>query len=207
MGNDFFNWEIFDDTWLDRLDDLSIIKNKSYKHKSSDTTTFSLSSDGRHWTKEFVAKEEGEDERLIMTKHEARKYTDLETMQDRYELICTDKESLSQTNVLRTLMRLKSEFVYNCAPYKMKDVKCKMSPIVKENLIKAYRKLHMYGKKLPIIVSFDEYGRRLPDQLQDDLAKGITVKIVDSEQKNNYFLAFDGEQDLRFTQDDRDVPF
>ena len=55
-----------------------------------------------------------------------------------------------------------------CAPYKITNIECKMTPNVKTNLINAYRRVNMYGKKTPFIARFDEYGRRLPDEVKID---------------------------------------
>ena len=63
---------------------------------------------------------------------------------------------------------------------------------VKQNIIIAYKKLHMYGKKLPFIARFDEYGKRLSDEVKIETLKGMNIQIVDSEDYGDFYLEFKG---------------
>ena len=88
---------------------------------------------------------------------------------------------------------MKSRLMMQCAPVKVENIECKMTPAVKENIIKAYKKLEMYGKKTPFVARFDEYGRRLPDEIKIDVMRGMTIKIVNPDDYNPYYIEFEGK--------------
>lgn len=100
---------------------------------------------------------------------------------DKYEHIvcCEDMIDLSVERVLTTLSAVKGRLMFEIAPIHIKEIQCKMTPMVKSHIIESSKKLKMYGKKTPIIPSFDEYGNRLPDQIEIGDSHGITVQIVD----------------------------
>lgn len=113
---------------------------------------------------------------------------------------CEDKLDLSTERVLTTLSAVKGRLMFEIAPIHIKEIQCKMTPMVKNHIIEASKKLKMYGKKSPIIPSFDEYGNRLPDRIEIGEDKGITVKIVEPEKYGDvYFelkaLEFEGWYD------------
>ena len=56
----------------------------------------------------------------------------------------------------------------------------------------ASKKLKMYGKKRPIIARFDEYGNRLPDEIDLGTSQGITLKIVDPEKYGIFYFELKG---------------
>lgn len=105
-----------------------------------------------------------------------------------YIVFCRDILDLSTERILTTLSATKGRLMFDIAPVHVKEVECKMTPSVKKNIIEASKKLKMYGKKTPIIPSFDEYGNRLPDQLEIGDDRGITVKIVDPEEYGECYL-------------------
>ena len=105
-----------------------------------------------------------------------------------YIVFCKDILDLSTERILTTLSATKGRLMFDIAPIHVKEVECKMTPSVKKNIIEASKKLKMYGKKTPIIPSFDEYGNRLPDQLEIGDDRGITVKIVDPEEYGECYL-------------------
>ena len=100
---------------------------------------------------------------------------------DKHEHIvcCEDMIDLSVERVLTTLSAVKGRLMFEIAPIHIKEIQCKMTPMVKSHIIESSKKLKMYGKKTPIVPSFDEYGNRLPDQIEIGDSHGITVQIVD----------------------------
>lgn len=100
---------------------------------------------------------------------------------DKHEHIvcCEDMIDLSVERVLTTLSAVKGRLMFEIAPIHIKEIQCKMTPMVKNHIIESSKKLKMYGKKTPIIPSFDAYGNRLPDQIEIGDSRGITVQIVD----------------------------
>lgn len=108
------------------------------------------------------------------------------------KISCSDKEALSQAQILRCISVMKSELMFKCVPFHVQTIICQMTPTVKDQLISAYRRTEMYGKKLPIIARFDDYGNRLSDEIRIDTLQGMTVQIIDSNTCNtNYYLSFE----------------
>lgn len=100
---------------------------------------------------------------------------------DEHIVCCKDMIDLSMERVLTTLSAVKGRLMFEIAPIHIKEIQCKMTPMVKRHIIDASKKLRMYGKKSPIIPSFDEYGNRLPDEIEIGDSRGITIQIVDPE--------------------------
>lgn len=94
-------------------------------------------------------------------------------------VMCDTVLDLLPEKILTTLSAAKGKLMFSVAPIHIKEIRCKMTPDVRNNIIEASKRLRMYGKKSPIIPSFDEYGNRLPDQIEIGGNKGITVEIVD----------------------------
>lgn len=103
-------------------------------------------------------------------------------------VLCEDLLDLSVERVLTTLSAVKGRLMYEIAPIHIKEIQCKMTPLVKTHIITASKKLRMYGKTSPIIPSFDEYGNRLPDQIEIGDSHGITVQIVDPEKYGEVYF-------------------
>lgn len=101
-----------------------------------------------------------------------------------WEVIYCDLEVLNENNILKIVERMKSKLLYITSPYVIDDYICELTVAMKETLIKAHKKLKMFGKKKPTIAVFDEYGRRLPDKFSKGPLKGLIVKIVDKEVKD-----------------------
>lgn len=101
-----------------------------------------------------------------------------------WEVIYCDLEVLNENNILKIVERMKSKLLYVTSPYVIDDYICELTVAMKETLIKAHKKLKMFGKKKPTIAVFDEYGRRLPDKFSKGPLKGLIVKIVDKEVKD-----------------------
>lgn len=109
----------------------------------------------------------------------------------KYAVACHIDLDLSSERVLKTLSIMKGKLMTECMPVRIVNIKCKMSPIVKNNIINAYRKVTMYGKKTPFVARFDDYGRRLPDEIKIDTMKGVDLEIVDPEIYGENCLIFE----------------
>ena len=103
-------------------------------------------------------------------------------------VLCNEVRDLLPEKVLTTVSAAKGRLMFEIAPIHIKEIQCKMTPHVKNNIIEASKKLKMYGKKSPIIPSFDEYGNRLPDQIEIGDNKGIIIKIVDSKEYGDLYF-------------------
>lgn len=109
----------------------------------------------------------------------------------KYAVACHNYEDLLEKNILKCISIMKAKLMMECMPYHVKNIQCRMSPMVKNNIIMAYRKLSMYGKKTPFVARFDEYGRRLEDEIKIDTMKGMDIKIVDPEIYGQNYLVFE----------------
>ena len=112
----------------------------------------------------------------------------VEHFKNRYVACCNDILDLSQERVLTTLSAIKGRLMAEVSPMLVKSFECKMTPTVRNNIIQASKKLKMYGKKQPIIARFDDYGNRLPDELDLGTSQGITLKIVDPDDYGQFYL-------------------
>ena len=69
----------------------------------------------------------------------------------------------------------------------------------------------MYGKKTPFVACFDEYGRRLPDEVKIDTIRGMDIKIVDPDTYGNNYLVFEAvvpeKEWKKVPSDNLDSPF
>lgn len=98
-----------------------------------------------------------------------------------YIVYCKNTKDLSPENILDTLSAVKGRLMYDVMTIHIKEIQCKMTPMVKKHLVEANKKLKMYGKEIPIVPSFDEYANRLPDEIIIGDGDGITVQIVEPE--------------------------
>lgn len=105
-----------------------------------------------------------------------------EDFKNEYVVCCRNTPDLLSEHILTTLSAAKGKLMFEVAPIHIKEITCKMTPEVKKNIINASKRLKMYGKKSPIIPSFDEYGNRLPDQIEIGDNRGIIVQIVNPEE-------------------------
>ena len=105
---------------------------------------------------------------------------------------CHDEKDLSIENVLKTLSAIKGKLMIDVAPIHIKTIECSITPQVRQNIVTASKKLKMYGKKRPIIARFDEYGNRLPDEIDLGTSQGITLKIVDPEKYGIFYFELKG---------------
>lgn len=103
-------------------------------------------------------------------------------------VLCDTVLDLLPDRILTTLSAAKGKLMFTIAPIHIKEIQCSMTPDVRNNIIEASKRLKMYGKKSPIIPSFDEYGNRLPDQIEIGDDKGITIQIVDPQRFGRLYL-------------------
>lgn len=105
---------------------------------------------------------------------------------------CCDEKDLSIENILKTLSAIKGKLMIDVAPIHIKTIECSITPQVRQNIVTASKKLKMYGKKRPIVARFDEYGNRLPDEIDLGTSQGITLKIVDPEKYGIFYFELKG---------------
>lgn len=108
---------------------------------------------------------------------------------DECKIICEDPIQLSQENILKYLPAFKGKLMLQVAPIQVKRIECDMTPAVKNNIVRAYKKLQMYGKTPPIIPRFDEYGNRLSDKINIDAIEGTEIHIIDPEEYGEYYFS------------------
>jgi hypothetical protein len=102
-------------------------------------------------------------------------------------MACQNKDDLSVENILTTLSAVKAKLMFDIVAVHVQRVECSVTPKVKDNIVLASKKLKSYGKEAPIVACFDEYGKRLPDQIEIGDMSGITLKIVDPEEYGEYY--------------------
>lgn len=109
-------------------------------------------------------------------------------MKGEHIVVCEDRSDLSTEKILKTLSAVKGKLMLDVAPIHIKTIECNMTPEVRKNIVTASKRLRMYGKKRPIIARFDEYGNRLPDEIELDSFQGVTLKIIDPDEYGDYYL-------------------
>lgn len=127
----------------------------------------------------YVSDETVELERIIRKKMRINRYDLDKPGENFYEIICDELGELEKERILKTISIMKSLLKLDCAPVHIERLECIMTPSVKTQIITASKKLNMFGKTAPFVASFDEYGRRLPDESRLEVMQGMTVKIVD----------------------------
>ena len=128
------------------------------------------------------------------------------SIQGEHIVVCDNEEDLSVDRVLKSLSAVKGKLMLDVAPIHIQRMECTMTPAVKKNIIQASKKLKMYGKERPIIARFDEFGRRLPDEINLNTACGMTLIIVDGADDNygEYYLEMKA---IEFSNIDHYDPF
>lgn len=120
-------------------------------------------------------------------------------VKDERAVVCDDPGDLSVEHILTTLSVAKGQLMMELLPNRVKKLECSVTPAVKQNIITAGKKLKMYGKEVPIIPHFDEWGNRLPDDIKIGDHSGIILKIVNPEDFGELYY------ELRATIDPEDV--
>ena len=124
---------------------------------------------------------------------------------------CCNEKDLAPENILKTLSAVKGKLMIAIAPIHIRKIECCMTPQVRKNIVTASKRLKMYGKKRPIIARFDEYGNRLPDEIDIGTSRGITLKIIEPEKYGPYYLELKGlefpDDSFMYSVDPEDIPF
>lgn len=100
------------------------------------------------------------------------------------------KKDLSENNILTTVARLKGKLLLNSLEYNKATmrIKCIMSSFTKDNLVKASKRLRMYGKNLPVVPSFDRFWNELPEMITINGGEGIELVIEDPNEVGKFYL-------------------
>lgn len=145
------------------------------------STGFSSSYNSHIWSMSTVLWEDSKKEEVENSVNIINKSSNIN---GEHILICKDSTDLATDRILKTLSAIKGKLMAEISPIYIQKIECSITPEIRKNLVIAGKKLKMYGKKQPVIARFDEYGNRLPDELNlTDISQGIELKIVDP---NNY---------------------
>ena len=125
--------------------------------------------------------------KMNMYKEEVPQY-----MGKRFAVNCNNPRDFESDRILKNLSIMKSKLMLECMPVHLRNIECKMTPQVKDNLVKAYKKCNMYGKSLPFVARYDDYGNRLSDHVNIETLEGMTIQIVDPERYGEFYLEFQG---------------
>lgn len=117
--------------------------------------------------------------RKLGKEKEANVKLEVEHFKDKRVVYCRDSVDLSPGKILLTLSAIKGRLLLEVAPIHIKELQCSMTPAVRKNILQASRRAKMYGKKMPIIARFDEFGNPLPEQIEINDSNGISLKILD----------------------------
>ncbi|MBQ2350364.1 MAG: hypothetical protein II393_03775 [Cytophagales bacterium] len=133
----------------------------------------------QHWEPYSSTIGYGELMRQLGKEEEAKVKVNLEKFKGKY--VCCVRETLDllPERILITLSAVKGRLMMEVAPIHIKEFQCSMTPAVRKNIIQASKRARMYGKKMPIIARFDEYGNELPEQIEINDAPGVNIRILD----------------------------
>lgn len=133
----------------------------------------------QHWAPYSSTIGYGELMRQLGKEEEAKVKVNLEKFKGKY--VCCVRETLDllPERILITLSAVKGRLMMEVAPIHIKEFQCSMTPAVRKNIIQASKRAKMYGKKMPIIARFDEYGNELPEQIEINDAPGVNIRILD----------------------------
>ena len=106
-----------------------------------------------------------------------------------YIVYCDTEAELSPENVLKNISVMKGKLMSDCTYGVVNRIVCEMTPLVKENIVKASKRLKMYGKSQPIVHRFDEYMRPLDDELMIDPPNGMTINIKNPKLCGDFYLS------------------
>ena len=154
----------------------------------------------------------------IGKEEEAKVKVNVENSKGKYVCCVKNTPDLLPERILVTLSAIKGRLMMEVAPIHIKEFQCSMTPAVRKNIIQASKRARMYGKKMPIIARFDEYGRQLPEQIEINDSPGVNLRILDPADYGELYLelvAIEFPSDVyRTTRDwtytgefDEDIPF
>ena len=133
----------------------------------------------KHWEPYSTTLDYEDFMRQIGKEEEAKVKVNVENFKGKH--VCCVRETLDllPERILITLSAVKDRLMMEVAPIHIKEFQCSMTPAVRKNILQASKRNRMYGKKMPIIARFDEYGRPLPEQIEINDAPGVNIRILD----------------------------
>lgn len=124
----------------------------------------------------------------IGKEEEAKVKVNVENFKGKYVCCVKNTPDLLPERILVTLSAIKGRLMMEVAPIHIKEFQCSMTPAVRKNIIQASKRARMYGKKMPIIARFDEYGRPLPEQIEINDSPGVNLRILDPADYGELYL-------------------
>ena len=111
---------------------------------------------------------------------------------DTYVISCKDAEALSPYTILKSVNLIKARMEERCSSYIVESVECEMTPKIRENISMAYKRAKSFGKENRILIArFDEFGNRLPDEMNLGIGPRlfhVSVNIVEPENEKEYYF-------------------
>jgi hypothetical protein len=124
----------------------------------------------------------------IKEEEETKVKVNIDHFKGKYVCCVRETSDLSLERILTTLSVVKGRLMLEIAPIHIKEFQCSMTPAVRKNIIQASKRVKMYGKKMPIIARFDDYGNRLPDVIEINDSPGVNIKILDPADYGELYL-------------------
>lgn len=142
----------------------------------------------KHWEPYSTTLEYEDFMKKIRKEEEAKVKVNIEHFKGRYVCCVKDTPDLLPEKILVTLSAIKGRLMMEVAPIHIKEFQCSMTPAVRKNIIQASKRAKMYGKKMPIIARFDEYGNPLPEQIEINDSPGVNLRILDPADYGELYL-------------------
>ena len=142
----------------------------------------------KHWEPYSTTLDYEDFMRKIGKEEEAKVKVNVENFKGKYVCCIKDTPDLLPERILVTLSAVKGRLMMEVAPIHIKEFQCSMTPAVRKNIIQASKRARMYGKKMPIIARFDEYGRPLPEQIEINDSPGVNLRILDPADYGELYL-------------------
>lgn len=142
----------------------------------------------KHWEPYSTTLDYEDFMKKIEKEEEAKVKVNVENFKGKYVCCVKDTPDLLPENILITLSAIKGRLMMEIAFIHIKEFQCSMTPAVRKNIIQASKRARMYGKKMPIIARFDEYGRPLPEQIEINDSPGVNLRILDPADYGELYL-------------------
>lgn len=142
----------------------------------------------KHWEPYSTTLDYEDFMKQIGKEEEAKVKVNVENFKGKYVCCIKDTPDLLPERILVTLSAVKGRLMMEVAPIHIKEFQCSMTPAVRKNIIQASKRARMYGKKMPIIARFDEYGRPLPEQIEINDSPGVNLRILDPADYGELYL-------------------
>lgn len=111
---------------------------------------------------------------------------------DTYVISCKDAEALSPYTILKSVNLIKARMEERCSSYIVESVECEMTPKIRENISMAYKRAKSFGKENRILIArFDEFGNRLPDEMNLGIGPRlfhVSVNITEPKNEEEYYF-------------------